>query len=566
MKNLEVVKILNQIADLLDIKGIEFKPSAYRKASRTIESLNKNIEDIAKQGKLKDLPGIGQGISKKIIEIIETGTCKEFEDLKKSIPIDYESLLAVEGLGPKSVKVLYKKLNIKNLNDLEKAAKKGIIKKLEGFGEKSENQILEGIDFAKSSGKRFLLGHIYDIALSIENQLKNSREVTKVSLAGSIKRMKETIGDIDILVTSKDPKKTMDLFVNLKDAKDIISKGPTRSSIRLNSGIQVDLRVVKEDEFGSALQYFTGNKEHNVITRKIAISKGYKLNEYGLFKDNKKIAGKDEKEIYNKLGLDYIEPELRENTEEIESAKKHNLPKLINYNDIKGDLQMHTNFSDGNDTIEAMAKKAKELGYEYIAITDHVGNLSIANPLTEKRIDNYLKAIEKAKTEIKIFKGCEVNIKPNGDLDLKNDILKKFDFVVASVHLSFKQEKDLMTKRILKAMDNKYVKVLGHPTGRLINARKGYELDLEKLFKKSNETNVILEINAQPERLDLKDVDVKNAVENKCKLIISTDAHNTNSLNYMKFGIATARRGWAEKKDIVNTLSLTNFKKFFDIS
>ena len=566
MKNLEVAELLYNLADLMEIKGIEFKPSAYRKAARAIETLSRDIEEIAKEGKLQEIPGIGEGISKKIIEFLDTGKCKELEELKKKIPIDFEKLMKVQGVGPKTIKVLYKKLNIKNLEDLKKAAKAGKIKKLEGFGEKSEKEILEGIEFS-SKNTRFLLGHIYPIAVDIENQLRKSKEIIKVSLAGSIRRMKETIGDIDILVVSKSPEKTMQLFTTLKDIKNTLSKGTTRSSVVLTSGIQVDLRVVKEDEFGSALQYFIGNKEHNVVTRKIAISKGLKLNEYGLFKGNKKIAGKDEKEIYKKLGLDYIEPELRENQGEIEAAKNHRLPSIIGYKDIKGDLQMHTAWSDGNSSISDMAKKSEELNYEYIAITDHVGILPIANSMDEKRIGKYLEEIEKInkKSKVRIFKGCEINIDKNGNLELKENLLKEFDYVLASIHSGFKQEREVITRRILKAMDNKYTKAIAHPTGRLINQRKGYEVDFQKLFDKSRETGVVLEIDAQPSRLDMNDANIREAIKNKCKLIISSDAHTPNTLDFIKFGIAMARRGWAEKKDIVNTLPLNKFEKFLGV-
>ena len=563
MDNQKVAKILYEIADMLEIQDVEFKPRAYRMAAQAIESLQDDIKDYYKKNKLQEIPGVGKNIAEKIKELIETGKLNYYIKLKKELPIDFESLNRVEGIGPKKIKVLYNELGIKNLNDLEKAAKKGKIKEIEGFGEKTEKEILETVEFAKKSKSRMLLGEALPQAEHIKNFLKESRYADKVELAGSIRRMKETIGDLDILVTSKQPDKVMDYFTRANFINKILAKGLTKSSVILYSGLQVDIRIVDNKEFGSALQYFIGSKEHSIEIRKIAIRKGLKLSEYGVFKGNKRIAGVTEEEVYKSLGLKWIDPEIRENTGEVEASLKNKLPKLINCNSIKGDLQMHTNYSDGSNTITEMAKKAKQLGYDYIGITDHVGNLKIAGAMNIKEILKQHKEIDKLnkKTDLKILKGCEVNIKATGELDISKEVLKKFDYVIAAIHSGFKNPKEKATSRILKAMDNEYVNIIAHPTGRLINKRRGYELDFGKIFDKSKKTDTFLEINAFPDRLDLNDIHIREVIKNKCKLIINTDAHNINHLEFMRYGIGTARRGWAESKDIINTRSFNEFLK-----
>jgi DNA polymerase (family 10) len=561
MKNLEVARILYEVADLLELKGVEFKPYAYRRAAQTVESLSKDIEEVYKEDKLDELPGIGKNIAKKIAEIIETGKLKYYEDLKKGMPIDFEALLSVGGLGPKKVKALYKKLKVRNLKDLEMVAKAGKIRKLPGFGEKTESEILENIGLAKLRKERMLLGIALPIAEEIENRLKKLNEVKKVCTAGSLRRMKETIGDLDILITSTNPNKVMEYFTSMPDIRDIIAKGPTKSSIVLKNGLQVDIRVVDEKSFGSALLYFTGSKEHNIALRKVAIAKKMKLSEYGLFKGSRQMAGKTEEEVYKILGLKYIEPEMRENLGEIELALKRSLPKLIDYNDIRGDLQLHTKWSDGANTIEEMALAARRLGHKYICISDHTASLRIAHGLDEKRIEKQRKEIEKIDKKlsgIRILHGVEVNIKSDGSLDIKNEVLKKLDVVVAGIHSGFKGN---ATSRLLETMNNRHVDIIAHPTGRMIQKRSPYEVDIEKLFQKSKETNTILEINSQPKRLDLNDINAKAAIEHGCKLMINTDAHAADQLRFMKLGIAVARRAWAKKKDIINTNSLEKLMK-----
>jgi len=564
MKNLKVAKILNEIADLLELKDVEFKPRAYRKAAISVKSLSKDIEEVKEEGKLKELPGIGENIAKKIEELINTGSLKYYEDLKKEFPIDFESLLAVEGLGPKTIKILYKKLSIKNLDDLERAAKKHKIRELGGLGKKTEEKILANIKFARKKKERNLLGYIIPISENLRNELKKSKFVDKVEITGSIRRKKETIRDIDLLVITKKPEKIMDFFTNYDGVIRVVTKGKSKSTVKLKEDIQSDLRVIERKSFGAALMYFTGSKEFNVEMRSVAIKKGLKLNEYGLFKDGKQKVGKTEEEIFQRLGMTYIEPELRENGGEIEAALEGKIPKLIGYNELKGDLQMHSKWSDGSHTIEEMAKAAKGLGHDYIAITDHTDTLRIAKGMDEKTIRKQMKEIEEVDERIEgltVLKGVEVNIDSEGKLDIKDKVLKNLDVVVASIHSGFRQGKEKLTKRIISAMDNENVDIIAHPTGRKIQERAGYDLDFEKVFEKSIETNTFLEINSYPNRLDLNDINVKRALEFGCKLVINTDSHSIEHLRYLNLGIATARRGWATKDNIINALPIKKLLK-----
>ncbi len=569
MKNLEIAEIFYEIADILEMQNVQWKPQAYRKAARALESLSEDVAEIYKGGgikALKEIPGIGEGLAKKIAQYIEKGKINEYERLKKTIPRGLDSLMDIEGLGPKKISYLYKRLKIKNLNDLKEAIKKQKIRNLAGFGIKTEENLIKSVEMFEKSHERFLLGIAVPIAESIVNELKKTDGVHKVIAAGSLRRMKETVGDIDILVTSLQPLKAIEKFSTLSEVDRVLAKGATKGTIVLKNGLQSDIRVVEDKSFGAALNYFTGSKDHNVRLRQIAVKKGWKLSEYGLFnrKTNKYIAGKTENELYKKLGMDYIEPELRENTGEIEAALKNKLPKLIDYSDVKGDLQLHTNYSDGSDTIEEMAKAAKALGYEYILITDHSKTRAIANGMDEKRLLKQIKEIEKVNKKIngiEVLKGAEVDILRDGSLDYSNKILKELDIVLAAIHSGFKQPERDMTARILRGLENEYVKIFGHPTGRLLNRRAPYNVNIDKLIRFAKDSNKILEINAFPDRLDLKDIHVRLAVENKIKLSIGTDSHNTEQLSNIKFGIATARRGWATKKDIINTSSLKELKK-----
>ncbi len=567
MKNTEVSEILYRVADFLELQDeIRFKFLAYRKAARTIESLSSDIADIYKKGGIKaleEIPSVGKGIAESIEEILKTGKLKYLEDLKKKTPIDVENLVNIEGLGPKRIGVLYKKLKVRNVNDLEKAAKEGKIKKLDGFGDKAEENIIKAVEFAKVSKKRFVLGLIWPQILELENKIKAVKEVERVEICGSARRRKETIGDLDILAISSNPNKVIDAFTKLNLVKRVISKGSTKSTVIINSNMQVDLRVLDKKSFGAAMQYFTGNQNHNIKLRKIAISKGYKLSEYGLFKGKKIIASDDEKEIYKSLGLQYIEPEIREDSGEIELALKNKLPRLVELKDIKGDLHMHTKQSDGVNTMEEMVEKAISLGREYIVISDHTGFLQIAGGLNERQLLKQIEYIKKVNKKygdkIKVLSGCEVNIKDNGKPDIKDSVLKQLDVVTASIHSGFKNTEEKITQRTISAMGNPNVDIIGHPTGRVLQKREPFAINLQKVFEKARETGTCLEINAFPTRSDLKDIHIKEAVKNKVKLVISTDSHHTSHQEFMKFGVWQARRGWAESKDIMNTLPLDKF-------
>jgi len=569
MKNKLVADIFYQIADLLDVNGeIFFKTRAYRKAAQTIETLDEDIEIVSKEKRLQSIPGIGESLAKKIREIVETDGLEYFEKLKKEMPEGVIDLLEILGLGPKKVSALYRNLSISNISDLKEACNKGKLRNLEGFGEITERNILRGITLREKTSGRVLLNVAYEYGNNYLEYLRKCKKIEKISIAGSLRRMKETIGDLDILASSDAPDEVMDHFVKYRDVQRVLLKGSTKTSVLLNDDLQVDLRVVEEKNFGAALQYFTGSKEHNVKMRSIAIKKNLKLNEYGLFdkKTGEYIVGRTEKEIYNKLDLAYVEPELRENRGEIETALKGELPDIVKYSDIKGDLHVHSRWSDGADSIEDIATKAQILGYEYVGIADHSQSLKIARGLTEKRIDKKIKEIDslnKKLSDFRILCGTECDIKSDGSLDYDNRILKKFDFVGIGIHTSFKMNKKEATERIIKGMENKHVDFLAHPTCRIIGRREPFELDTRKIFDTAVETDTYLEINSFPDRLDLNDANAKFAKERRVKFVIGTDSHNVKNLPFMRFGIATARRGWLNKNDILNTNSLKNLEKIF---
>lgn len=561
MKNQLVAQILNEVADMLDMQGVEFKPRAYRRAARTIESLGEPIEDMYAKGKLEDLPGVGEAIAKKIGEIIETGSLKYRDELKAKTPMDLEGILAVEGIGPKTAAILFKRLGIKSLDDLERAAKEHKIREIKRLGPKTEENILSSVELAKRSRGRILLGDALPVAEEICNHLRGNKkgEATQVEAAGSLRRMKETIGDIDILATSPQPTQLSEAFTKMPDVRKILEKGETKSSILLQSNLQVDLRIVDEQSFGSALMYFTGSKDHNIALRKLAISKGLKLSEYGLFKGNAPVAGRTEEEVYKKLGLDYIAPELREDRGEVDAAMNHELPDLISYDAIQGDLQMHTKWSDGQRTIEEMAQAAKTLGYSYIAITDHYSTMPIVNGLNEQRLREQSKEIDQVNGKLEgitVLKGAEVDIAPNGSLKGDESALKELDLVVASIHGTFKQSKKQMTQRLITTMETRLVNIIGHPTSRKINEKNPSEMDFDEIFEASRRTGTYLEINSSPHRLDLDDANTRLASKAGCKLAINTDAHDRDELLNIRFGIAMARRGWLTQRDVINTMPL----------
>ena len=554
MINKEIAKIFYEISEILKLKNVQWKPQAYNKAARVIDDMEEDLKEIYdKKGLagLDEIPGVGRGIAKKIEEYLKTGKIKEYQKLKKSVPKGLIEMMDITGIGPKRAQLLFKKLKIKSVKDLERAVKKHKIKKLERFGEKSERDIEEEIEFFKKRNKnRMILGDALDLAEEVVKKLKAKR----IMICGSIRRMYETIGDIDILAVGD--KSIIDDFCKLADR--ILAKGEGKASIIIGDR-QADLRVVPKDDFWSGVHYFTGSKDHSVELRKIAIKKGMKLSEYGLFKNEEKIGGKSEEEIYQKLGMQYIPPELRENRGEIEAAIKRKIPKLIDYGDIKGDLHVHTKYSDGNNSILEMVKAAKNLGYSYIGISDHSKTRKIAGGLSEDELMKEIKEVRRIKISgIKVLIGSEVDILGDGSLDYSDDVLKKLDYAIGSIHSGFKGD---VTKRILKAMENKYMNILAHPTGRLIQSRKGYELKFDEILRLAKETKTLLEINAHSERLDLRDEMIKATIENGNKLIIGTDAHNVDGLRHMRLGIGQARRGWARKEDVVNTLSLNEFKK-----
>ena len=563
MKNKELADIFDKWADILEFLGDNpYHVRAYRNAARLIRDLSEDIELLAREGKLSQLPGIGQRLQAKILEFLRTGKIEEFEKLKQQVPDTIFTLLDIPGVGPKTVKLLYDELGIRSIEDLKRAIERGDLLKLPGFGPKKVEKIKKGIELLEKSGGRILLGVAVFIADRIVSQLKEHSAVDRISVCGSTRRMKETVGDIDILATGNNLE-IIEAFVNLPNVKEVLWKGTKKATVIVEEGEQVDLRVTEPDSYGAALQYFTGSKAHNIHLRTICLKLGYKLNEYGLFKGDKKIAGRTEEEIYSALGMDTPPPEIREDTGEIEAALEHRLPKLVGYDEIKGDLHVHSNWSDGASTIEEIARKAVEMGYRYVAITDHSKSLKVANGLSEEELErrNYEidRLNEKFKGKVKILKGVEVDILPDGSLDYPDEILKELDFVVAAIHSRFNQDN---TERLLKAINNPYVNAIAHPTGRVIGQREGYPLDLEKVMKAAAETGTALEVNAYYNRLDLRDAHCRMAVKFGVKLVISTDSHHVDHMWMMKLGVGTARRGWVESKDVVNTGGLRELRRF----
>jgi len=564
MKNKLIAEIFRDIADILEIKGENrFRIRAYERASQNIESLPDDVEVLIKEDKLKEVDGIGKDLEEKIREIVSTGKLKYLEELKKDIPEGLIEMLNVPGIGPKTAKLLYEKLDIQDIVMLERMAAAGKIRELEGMGEKTEENILAGIGLFKKGRERLDLKIATDVAEGFINELRKLKEAVRISPAGSLRRKKETIRDIDILISSEKPQKIMDAFTALSDVKNIIAKGPAKSSILTKDNIQVDVRVADEPSYGASLMYFTGSKEHNIKLRQLAIKNGLKLNEYGIFKGEKRIAGKTEEDMYKALGISYIEPELREDRGEIEAGLDDALPDLVEIKDIKGDLHAHSTWSDGGSSIEEIVVKAISLGYEYIGITDHSQGLKIAGGLNTHELDLKRKEMERLSKKyknIKILFGSEVDINSNGNLDYPDDVLREMDIVIAAIHAGFKQSRENITERIIKACRNKYVSVIAHPTGRLWGSRDAYDIDFGEVFKAAKDTNTALEINSFPQRLDLNDVNSRMAKEAEVKIVINTDSHIAEHLSMMKFGVAVARRGWLEKKDVLNTAPLNKLK------
>jgi DNA polymerase (family 10) len=562
MKNKELAKIFNEISEYLEMDGVQFKPYAYQKAALTLETLKNDVEDLYKTGGLKALkgiPGVGESIAHKIEEYLTTGRIEYYEEFKKKMPINLDEIVAVEGVGPKKARVLFEQLGVKNLEELEAAAQAHKIAPLFGFGEKTEKNILQAIEFLKSSKGRFLLGEILPIANQVLEQLQRRPEVERANVAGSVRRMKETIGDVDFLVISTDPARVMDFFVSLPGVVKVWGQGATKASVRLKEGFDMDIRVIPPESYGAALQYFTGSKDHNIALRKIAIDRGFKLSEYGLFQGAQMIAAQTEEEVYGKLGMPWIPPELRENRGEIEAALAGKLPEIIGYGDIKGDLHVHCDWDGGADSIDEIVAAALALGYEYVGIADHTKFLKIEHGLDEdqlrarnREIDQINARLVREGKNFRVLKGCEANIMADGSIDITDEALAELDFVIAGVHSHFRQPREEMTRRILTAMRNPHVDIIAHPTGRILKRREEYEVAVDDLLAAAKATGTILEINSYPERLDLGDVNIFAAKQAGIKMAINTDTHNVDQLHLMGFGISQARRGWAEKQDIIN--------------
>ncbi|MBM7558105.1 DNA polymerase/3'-5' exonuclease PolX [Halanaerobacter jeridensis] len=569
--NSQITTIFEQIADLLEIKGANvFRVRAYRNGAQSISNLSINLSDMVKEGEdLTELSGIGDDLAAKIEEIIRTGECSYLEELKEELSPGLLDILEIPRLGPKRVKTIYDELGIDDVDDLEKAAQEHQIQELSGFGKKTEQNILEGIqDNKKKKGvERHLLFRAEEYVADLIDYLENKEGVNKVTAAGSFRRRKETIGDIDLLVTCEDREKTAQAFVDYEDVKEITAQGEKRSAVILKSGLQVDLRIIDEEQYGSALMYFTGSQAHNVVLRQLAQDQGLKLSEYGVFDGEDNLASATEEEVYQALGLNYITPELRENNGEVKAAQNEELPELVTVDEIKGDLQMHTTASDGDNTLKEMVEGARAKGYEYLAITDHSQRVSVAGGLDEEELLAEIEKMEQLNQEydgFEILKSCEVDILKDGTMDLADEVLEKLDVVVASTHFYRDLDKAEQTERIVKGLKNPHVNILAHPTGRIIGKRTEMEMDLEKIMKTAVEEGCFLEINASPKRLDLSDKYCRLAKDLGLKLVISTDAHSVQQLDNMYYGVDQARRGWLTADDIINTRDVEGLKKLLD--
>jgi len=561
-----VARILYEVADILELQGVQFKPTAYRKAARNIESLTKELDEIRKEGGLREIPGVGEAIAKKIEEMLSTGHIRYLDELKEEFPAGLLQIIDVPDIGPKTAMHLYRELKITNLADLKHAAEQHQIRELKGFGERSEERVLQGIALLERRSGRMLLGYAYPVAEGMVEYIRRKASLEKVSLGGSLRRMKETIGDIDILAGSNDPQWVMDIFTAHPQVEEVVERGQTKASVRLRVGVQVDLRVVEEVQYGAALQYFTGSKDHNVALRQMAIDRGLKLNEYGLFRkdSNEVVAREREEDIYQALGLEIMPPEIRENRGEIQASIAHRLPNLVGLNDVRGDLHVHTLASDGNATIEEIAYACKRKGYEYVGITDHSEALKVANGLSVERLRGNMDIARNVSSlvEVKVLIGAEVEILENGKFDYPDDVLRQLDFVVGAVHSKFTMPEKEMTERVLTALSNDNMTILAHPTGQVLEQREPYALDMDRVMQAAKDHAVCLELNAFPERLDLNDIYCRKAKEMGVRVAISTDSHSIAQLDNMRYGVATARRGWLEAQDVLNTMGLVSLTDF----
>lgn len=574
MYNTKIAELLNEIADMLNLEGPDrrFEVLAYRKAALTIDTLQEDVGEIYKKSGtagLMELPGIGKGIAERIKEYVETGRITKYEELKKKYPIDFSGITKIQGMGSKKAFKLYKALKIKDIAGLKKAVERHRIRDLEGFGEKSEEEIAKGIGMVESGGGRMLLGTALPEAEAIRDKLLKSGLVEKVIICGSTRRMRETVGDLDILLISSRGEKVLDFVAGMQEVESVVLKGPTKTTVRLRIGLSCDFRLVERESFGAAVQYFTGNKDHNVKLREIAIRKGYKLNEYGLFdKKNRNVAaGENEEAIYKRLGLDYMEPEMRENRGEIELAQQHKLPKTVGLGDMRGDLHVHSDHTDGGDSLKDIADAAIEMGYDYVGMTDHSKSEYVTGGMDDRRFEKYFAEIDEVNDGLggktRLLKSGEVDILKDGTLDLKDKTLEQMDYVLCSVHTNINMGREEMTKRVVKAIETGYINIIGHPTERLINQREPIALDLDRVFEAAHEEGVVMEIDAFPSRLDLNDENSIKARKAGLKFSIDTDAHRIEHMQLMRYGIGVAKRAWLTKSDVINTMSADALLKFF---
>ncbi|MBS3770126.1 MAG: DNA polymerase/3'-5' exonuclease PolX [Bacteroidales bacterium] len=566
--NHEIAKALKKLSDLLEIDGASsFRVRAYRNGARTINEMSQELADLVEAGQdLSKLPDIGKNMADKIKNFVQTGKLPQLEEMQEKIPVDTEELLQISQLGAKGIKALYENLGITNMDQLKKAAEAGKVEALKGFGKKTQQKMLDEINkISRGETKgRFKWAIAEQIIEPYISYLRNIKGVESVDAAGSYRRKKETVGDMDLLVVADNPTEVMNRFVSYEEVKEVIAHGETKSSVILRTGLQVDLRVIPGKSYGAAMLYFTGSKAHNVAIRRIAQEQEYKINEYGIYRGETWKAGQTEEEMYNQIGLSYIEPELRENRGEVEAAQNNTLPNLVTMEDIKGDFQSHTKASDGKFTLEEMAEGARKKGYEYFSITDHSKRVTMAHGLDEKRLAQHIEAVDQLNEKIqnlKILKSIEVDILEDGTLDLSDDILKKLDIVVVAIHYNMNLSREKQTNRVLKAMESPYFHIMAHPTGRMIGKREGYELDMEKILDAAAEKGCFMEINAAPDRLDLSDIYARMAKDKGVKMALSTDAHNLDNLGYMRFGVNQARRAWLGPKDVINTYSWEELKK-----
>lgn len=556
--NSDVAKIFERVADLLEIEGAnEYRVRAYREAARTISTLSMSVQEMVEGGEdLTRLSGIGEDLAAKIEEIVESGELGQLEEIKERTPAELAAMLKIPGLGPKRVETMHEELGISDLDDLLEAAESGEIQELEGLGPKTQEQIREKIDAAREDEQRTLLSVADEMVQPLVDFVANLEGVRRVVVAGSYRRRKQTVGDIDILATGGEGERIIAAFGDYEDIVEVQSQGETRSTVRLRPGLQVDLRVVPEESYGAALVYFTGSKEHNIALRNLALDQDRKINEYGVFEDDQRIAGEDEAAIYALFDMAFIEPELREDRGELVAAREGKLPQLVTLDDLRGDLQAHTHASDGGASLKEMARGAQHLGHEYLAITDHSPHIGVAQGLDAEELAERIgeiNALDAEMEDIQLLKGIEVDILEDGALDLPDDILAKLDICIFAVHSHFGLSKQHQTERILRAMDNPNVHILAHPTGRIINEREAYDLDLDRVMEGAVDRGCYLEINAQPDRLDIDDIACKRAKALGLKLAISTDAHSVDELEALQYGVHQARRGWLEPEDILNT-------------